>query len=1845
MSIPSKIWILLTEPCVSVRGEETRQKSRFIMTLLVLMAPMGVIITLASGFLTYSTEFTHDNDFFSILGGAVVWGIAYWVARRGRYRLGTSLAAGAGLLAVFLGAVLDADGGTSELSFLVFPILLASVTLTLMQTTIFVATSLLVALLVSLIHPAASFYEVVIGPATYLVVGSFVILLANRYRDSLEFVRRAALKEKEERYRNLIEDGYGGLCVVANQRILDANEGFVSLFGDNLQRVIGTQIQDLVIPEYRQTLARGLADPSTTSIEVLARRRDGSPFYLEMLPSLQEYEGRKANMIAVRDITRQVEMKDEYAQLAKDLARSNTAITALNEISAQISASLDPSEVLESLGKELRKLDLECAVILLEEDGQTCILDYLSIASNKIARAERIIGIPLSRFRMDRSSWVPEMSDVLVHGKSVFITDFRDAICNFFPDGSKRLIKSALSLGNLSSDTSAYYLPLQTEGVLFGSLTIWGEHLRREDHPTFMIFANHVANIYKNARLQKSKEDQSLELKRANTLVNALSRVSLKALAMMEPRAIFEALGEELNRIGLRCSYTSVSEDHDTAVIEYVSVDTKKLSRIEKAANANLTGYTITRSNFSTRSIIAGEEMRPIFVRDFGKEIAPLFTGVGKSILRLGFHIAGISDETPGVFHPLQLHQDRIGFLTVWGDSVRESDLPAYTVFCSQVRSSLEIARLYEVERTQAEDLMRNQELVNALNNVVHKVNMTHDATSVLETLGDELKSLGLDCLVTLVDPDANEGYIEFHSMDLNLIQAAERLTNTKFSEHRIPLERWPGAFVQVFKEGISQYCEAFNSLVAEFIPMSNVIASKALSIVGVTKDTAGILLPLRRDDFVFGCLSIWGEELRERDLQTYTIFSGQIAGAFENARLYETEQAQAAELERSNAVITSLSSIAARITSCISTDDLYEHLGQELWQIGLNCLVSLLDEHGETYKTSFLSHPSELLYRAARITGLKFDGHHLSGDNWVGEALQAVGKDQPNFIRHFGKFVTNFFPKRLRNLGGRIRRLANITDETSAMLLPLIPDQDSLGVIVVWGYDLNENDLHAFQIFAGEVAALMETTRLRESELLHAAELERSNAVVKALSTVSSRISSTNNPDEVISTLGEEFKRLGMDCLVTLLEPGRQAGYIHYISFSPDILEQVEKLTGVVLSRYRFPRSVWPQASIQVLDHAETVFLDDFSESILSYFPKIASPIMRRGLDYLGVSNLTSAFYLPLAIEGVTFGALTIWGDSLRNDDLAAYSVFAGQVANVFESAQLFNQAEGEIARRQEIQEHLECSRKELRGLFENAHDAILVIEPEVERILDVNERACEVYGYTKSEFIGMDLSSISKEVERTRDHIAKTMETGTYHHFETVHARKDGQKMDLEINASVVEYQGKPAIQSINRDVTARKRYQRKLEYDAVHDGLTDLPNRELFQNRLEHAIARLGRHKDVHFAVLYIDLDQFKRINDSLGHSFGDRLLIEIGRRLQEAIRETDIVARLGGDEFVILLDDMSSTEAAARFCDRLMHCLSEPMRIENHEFVITASAGIVMSSPRYHSPADYLRDADTAMYKAKRLGKQRFVVYDESMHAEVYKKLNMESHMRNGLKNQEFFLEYQPIICLKTSQVIGHEALIRWRSSEQGLLPPMDFIPVAEESGIIHEIGAWVLTEACNQFQSWIETNPPIRSQTISVNVSSIQLLHPRFPDVVKEVLQKTGLSPELLCLEITETALITETAIVESALQAIHDTGVNIHLDDFGTGYSSLGFLARFPIDAIKIDRRFVIDLGEGNNSGLVKSMISMGHELGLHVIAEGVESTSQRDRLKAMNCENAQGYLFSKPVPAEKIKHVSFELV
>jgi diguanylate cyclase (GGDEF)-like protein/PAS domain S-box-containing protein len=691
------------------------------------------------------------------------------------------------------------------------------------------------------------------------------------------------------------------------------------------------------------------------------------------------------------------------------------------------------------------------------------------------------------------------------------------------------------------------------------------------------------------------------------------------------------------------------------------------------------------------------------------------------------------------------------------------------------------------------------------------------------------------------------------------------------------------------------------------------------------------------------------------------------------------------------------------------------------------------------------------------------------------------------------------------------------------------------------------------------------------------------------------------------------------------------------------DITDRKQAELALAKSEQRFRNlfEATPQISVQGYNqHRQVIYWNDASETLYGY-TKIEA--IGRQLEDL---------IIPSEMRQGVIGAVQNWvtnGEPILPDELELMRKDGSRVA-VYSSHIMLQNSEGEqeiycvdidLSDRKHAEIALRESEERYRLLAENINDLVCLHHPDG-RYIYVSISCESLLGYCYDEMIGQDPYTFFHPDDRDRirqeAHERATsgkptpityrmrQKSGNYIWFETI------TKPIRDVTGQLIQ------IQTTSRDVTERIQVQTQLKYDALHDTLTGLPNRNLLMERLELAIHRAKRLENYHFAVLFLDLDRFKVINDSLGHLAGDKLLITIAQKLQVTFREIDLVARLGGDEFVILLEDVKNIQEAIDATERIFTELEMPITIEERDVYTTASLGVVLATKDYSRASDLLRDADIAMYRAKTNGKARYEIFDGEMHRQALKRMHLENDLRRAIDCQEFVLHYQPIVDLDTGYLVGFEALIRWQHPSYGLRYPGDFIAVAEEIGVITSISYWALQTACQQLVTWQTAFPDLPALKVSVNLSSQDLRRCDLVEEIDRILAQTRLPATCLTLEITESMLIDDIESTIVMLTQLKEKGIQISIDDFGTGYSSLSYLHRLPMNNLKVDRSFVNQMQEGKkNHRIVETIATLSHQLELVSIAEGIETSQQLEWLQQLGYKFGQGYLFSKPLSQDVV--------
>jgi diguanylate cyclase (GGDEF)-like protein/PAS domain S-box-containing protein len=628
---------------------------------------------------------------------------------------------------------------------------------------------------------------------------------------------------------------------------------------------------------------------------------------------------------------------------------------------------------------------------------------------------------------------------------------------------------------------------------------------------------------------------------------------------------------------------------------------------------------------------------------------------------------------------------------------------------------------------------------------------------------------------------------------------------------------------------------------------------------------------------------------------------------------------------------------------------------------------------------------------------------------------------------------------------------------------------------------------------------------------------------------------------------------------------------------------------------------------------------------------------------------------HVPIIYRGRPLGVLSVNNHTpdhafTERDDTILTSL-ADYAAIAIVNANSFEQAQREIRMREQIAVALRESEERYALAVRGSNDGLWDWDL-IHNKIYFSPRWKQILGFQENE-LGSNpnhwFDRIHKDdLERTKIDILTHIEKKTSH-FINEHRLKHKDDTYIWVlcrglavwDSSSNSQRGAVRIAGSMSDITDRKKAEERLLHDAFHDALTGLPNRALFMDRLNHTLERTKRNPDYQFAVLFMDLDNFKDINDSIGHLIGDKVLIKVAETIQGGLRSIDTLARFGGDEFIILMEDVADISGVIRVTDWINKRFETSIIVGKHEISTSASIGIVLGRSDVNNAEEVIRNADIAMYSAKAKGRARAEIFEPSMRKEFLDRITLESDLRKAVTNNEFIAHYQPIVVLETGELVGFEALVRWQHPFRGLLHPGDFISVAEETGLIIDIDHWVLQEACHQMKRWNEKYAPSKVLHISINISGKHITDPELFKFIKKVLEETQLDPRSLKLEITELTIVDQNEFTVRALSNLRDMGVQIQIDDFGIGYSSLSYLSRFPINALKIDQSFIGRIvEESSQRDIVKAIVTLTDRLNVNLIAEGVETIEQMNELQNLGCELGQGYYLSHPLEPGKIETI-----
>jgi diguanylate cyclase (GGDEF)-like protein/PAS domain S-box-containing protein len=1633
--------------------------------------------------------------------------------------------------------------------------------------------------------PYYSFAALVYGS---LSLGASWNLVRLRERDEQIALRWTALEEIVDPY--LVLDRQG--------QVVDANQAAFQMSGNSREGVIRRPLKE-AWPELEQRISQAVsAQPALSgrqTWEVLISLQQGavSRRYRVRRSELQDTPGLPFRaLLTLRTSDAMDELEPQLGRIVRELGSSHSVTEAMLSLE-RLPVVMDRVALALVSNLDLAAVWVAC----IHEGGAS--LSWLAfrhqVGSSLAADLLDLIGGDARQQSMPEKPCLLSGIDApvyarLLHGEIVIDQPPQAYFQPFSPAAycHKVLQRSGLN--------AAYAVPAEAGGRVIGFILAASragvltpfqqESLRRT--------AAQAAVVLENHRLQEQQQERTEEIERSRTLLAALGQVAALLPISANPDEIMHAVGTGLRRLNLTCCFADFLAEETALRMRYLSIHPQTLATAERLAGLSRLTYRLPPDVGPLDQVL--KHRQPVFLHDMialsGVFLSQLAPGTARQVYKL----VGVPPGTPGGYLPLALEAGRVGLFAVWGSDLRQEDMLALEIFANQMAAALQNGQMLEREQTRAAELGRSNQRIAALGQIAARLRSVLQPDEVLKLLGRELHSLGMECYVSERHPDGNGLYVRYISLGPGVLRKMEKLARMTVQRVHLADDLYPAREVlsgeTLFIENLLELLGGYMT----FLPHKLVL--QVVKLAGVKESSRAVWMPLRTSAGVHSILAIWGVDLIQEDIPALSIFSSQVGVALEYARLHSETTLQ---LRRQTLL----------------------RQASDAW-------------HGVLNMEDVLHQVAEQLGRALDVTSVyicSYDASsgatHVLADfiseyaNPV-EQISDVGESYFFYLQieerlNQGVIQYDWDDKRLSD-GESIHLEANGCQ--SVVIVPLEVRDEVAYFAELWESRFrrrfSEEEIELCQDLANTAAMVVDNARLY-TELQQ--RLQERSAVMSAADAVLS----SQDLSEVTTRLSETLGR------------AIDATSAYFIFYNTD------DRSYAVIAEY-----IGPAANEQ--EHESDLgisYYDDTSELMFMLLQGV--PVVQHAgawnlnLEYqehLERYSVQSVMFLPL-IQAHTglIGYIEVWETRARREfspaELRLCQAIAQQASIAIEKSRLYVTAQHEIQERQQVELRLRQSEQEYRSLFENAHDAILLFDLEKGHIQAVNPHACEMYGYSRQELLEMDLVTLSLDsAAEMRQWGAAQSEHGSFH-LRTIHRRKDSSEMHLEVTGAPMIYGGRQVMQCILRDITERVRTEERLRFNAFHDGLTSLPNRALFLERLERARARYHREPKHGFAVLFLDLDHFKKVNDTRGHSWGDELLVQAARRLEACVRAVDTVARLGGDEFVILMEDIRDILDASALCERILIHFRKPFMLESEAAYTSVSIGVVMSDAAYSSTEAYLRDADIAMYRAKSAGRNRFEVFDAEMRDQVIKRMGLENDLRQAIELEQFQIFYMPIVDLQDSRVVGLEALLRWHHPQRGLVPPIHFIPIAEETGLILPLGEWVLRRACQQMRTWQERFATGERLAVNVNISGVQLAQSDLVKVVRAALEESLLPPRCLCLEVTESALISDVERALGIISALKEMGVSVQLDDFGTGYSALSYLSQFPIDAIKIDRSFMgVHNGSQRGPDLIRTMVLMGHELGIQVVAEGVETAQQLEYLRSVRCAYGQGYYFARPLPA-----------
>lgn len=1508
-----------------------------------------------------------------------------------------------------------------------------------------------------------------------------------------------------------------------------------------------------------------------------------------------QHESLRRTAINAAVVLENHRLQTEHRRRAEELERSHVLISALAEVAAVLPISADPQVVMEAVGSGLRRLNLTCYFADYASEGETLRMRYMSIQPHLLEAAEKLAGLSRLTYRLPVKAG--PLKSVLEARRTIFVPDVAEFSVDYLPSLPVSLAHKVYALVGIPPGTPGAYAPIILDEGLVGVFGVWGGDLRIEDLDSLAILANQVSAALRNGRLIEQEKRRAQAEAHARELLAALGQVASALPLTADPDKVMATIGSELRKLELTCFIAELEAESGGLRPRYISLDSHILQSDLHQARGQLERLLLRTDREPVFTVV--HRSSPVFVEDallFAPTFLPTYSN--PQVINIS-RLVGVKPGTAAACAPLRLAGQVVGLMAVWGPGLQANDLPAVATFAAQVASALSGVRMFEQTSLRAKNLTRANALIAALSQAAANFRIARTPQQVLNIAGRELKKLGLECQVAEHLPGSSELAVRFLSIEPDMLRSMEKLVGLGLDHVRLPAGIYPAKEVLV---GQTVFIEDIQKVLAAhltFIPAS--VFSRALALAGVQPETQAVWIPLSVQGKFSGLISIWGKDIQREDVPTLGVFANQVSVALENALLHEDASLQ---LQRQELLRTAAQAWHASLDFQAVIHSLVEQFSTALDVTSAYLCDYDLSTGLSTVLAEYYTPAAAQVERVSDV-GKQYDYYALAGRKLASDILQyhpdspLISPAEKAHLLEYGCQSVLVAPLEVR---GRLSFYLELWESRTRRVF-------------------SRQELELCQDMARTASLAIDNARLYR-------ELQQRLQERHAVQSAAAVVLDSQDLSEVTTRLAETLGR-AIDAT--------SAYFVFY-----DLDSQTYSVVAEYISEHATEKERESDLGKPYDDDTSSlIFMLLQGEPVLQHTGEwsLNPEYVARFAEF----QVQSALFLPLILaSGGLIGYIEVWETRRKREfsqaEMRLCQAIAQQASIAIDKSRLYLIAQQEISGRALVEARLRQSEQEYRSLFENAHDAILIFDPTSGGILEVNPRACEMYGYERHELLGLPVSALSADAQAEMLLLHDTSSqdgeglTKAFSH-RTIHRRKDGGEMYLDINGVLVWYAGRQAVQSIHRDITEQVRAEERLRFEAFHDGLTGLPNRALLLERLERSIAHYRRQPERAFAVLFLDLDRFKNVNDSRGHFLGDRLLVQVALRLQESVRAVDTVARLSGDEFVVLMEDIQEILDASVLCERILVQLRKPFILEGDAIYTSTSIGVVMSDPAYASPENYLRDADIAMYRAKAAGRDRFEVFDADMREQVIQRLALENDLRQALEQEQFKLYYMPIISLESGEVVGLEALLRWQHPNRGLVAPLTFIPIAEETGLILPLGEWVLNQACQQMQAWRQRFQHTSRLAVNVNLSGEQLSQGNLVAVVRSAIQKSGLPASCLSLEVTESALIRDVQDTLRLIQELKALGVSVQLDDFGTCYSALSYLRQFPIDVLKIDRSFMGGYdGLRKAPDLVRAIVLMGRELGIDVVAEGVETEEQRDFLLSVRCTYGQGYYFAPPM-------------